>query len=556
MPGDKETYILDLNNKKYIQGMREADDETNTVEDSVDRLNKKVGDEKSGLGGRFSKLGKFVAVGAITAGIGAIGKKVINLGADMEQTRVAFGTFLGDTDKANKLINELNTFANVTPFNNEEVIKSGRLLLAAGIEAENITDNLKMIGDVAAGANVPITELSAIFQKATNKGKLQAEELNQFSERGIPILDELSKMYGVTKAEILDMGSKGKITSDVMNTAFENMTGEGGIFFNLMAKQSETLGGKFSTLQGSLQMLGIKIGEALIPVMTKLTDFAIKLTQNEKLLKRIVITVGIAVGVLTTFMLATKGITMAIQAWKVVQLALNIAMSANPIGAIIVGVMALTVFVFKLVDAWKAWGTTAESTTGIMGNIVTFLKTIVANVMTVVNAFKEGGFFKGLAAYGKLIMNKLLLPMQMFLKLLSKLPGKIGKFAEKASDGLEDFRKNQLGAVTFGDTRTKGEIMSIASGGKPTGKTEERKGLGERLGLFPTKDDLTLTKNGVKPGTSGVTASAPKTFNINIDSLIKEQNFETVKDMGQMSDIIRAEVSRILLSVVNDVQTS
>ena len=90
----------------------------------------------------------------------------------MEQTRVAFATFLGDAGKANKLIEQLNEFANITPFNNAEIIKSGRLLLSAGIPAEGIVTQLKAIGDVAAGANVPIAELAAIFQKATNKGKL------------------------------------------------------------------------------------------------------------------------------------------------------------------------------------------------------------------------------------------------------------------------------------------------------------------------------------------------------------------------------------------------
>ena len=72
---------------------------------------------------------------------------------------------------------------------------------------------------------------------------------------------------------------------------------------------------------------------------------------------------------------------------------------------------------------------------------------------------------------------------------------------------------------------------------------------------LPTKPG-SVTKSGLKAGISEVKAGAPKTFNININSLINEQNFETVKDMTEMKNIIRNEVSRLLLGVVNDVQTT
>lgn len=152
---------------EYILNLRDNVSKKLTgIEAKAQKTNSTFG----GLGGVIARIGGVVAFTQLAKG-------VINLGADMEQTRVAFGTFLGDTEKANKLIAELNQFANVTPFNNAEIIKSGRLLLAAGIQAEDMTKVLGQVGDVAAGANVPITELSAIFAKATNKGKLQAEEL-------------------------------------------------------------------------------------------------------------------------------------------------------------------------------------------------------------------------------------------------------------------------------------------------------------------------------------------------------------------------------------------
>ncbi|MFL0105066.1 hypothetical protein, partial [Tenacibaculum maritimum] len=60
------------------------------------------------------------------AAIGAVGvmsvwngfKGVSKLGMDLEQTRIKFETLLGSSDKANKMLANLNKFANKTPFEN------------------------------------------------------------------------------------------------------------------------------------------------------------------------------------------------------------------------------------------------------------------------------------------------------------------------------------------------------------------------------------------------------------------------------------------------------
>lgn len=234
-------------------------------------------DRMQGSLGSFAKK-----LGLVAAGV-AVAKKTLdglrtsfNLGAQMEQTEIAFGTFLRSAEKGVKVIDELNEFANVTPFDNEEIIKSGRVLLAANIPAEQLTETLRSIGDVAAGANVPINELSNIYAKAMNKGKLQAEELNQLAERGIPIISQLSEEFGVTKQEVFELGSKGKITSDVLEKAFKNMTKDGGIFFNLMNKQSESASGLLSTLQGKMKLAATEMGKRMLPAVKNTTKGLIR----------------------------------------------------------------------------------------------------------------------------------------------------------------------------------------------------------------------------------------------------------------------------------------
>jgi hypothetical protein len=87
----------------------------------LDRIEGKRKRTESGLSGMARTVGTLFAAGAIARGITNIGR----MGGEMEQTRIAFATFLKDADKANKVIADLNQFANVTPYDNQSVIQSG-----------------------------------------------------------------------------------------------------------------------------------------------------------------------------------------------------------------------------------------------------------------------------------------------------------------------------------------------------------------------------------------------------------------------------------------------
>lgn len=360
MSNETVTYLLKLRDK-FSGGMRTANQQVETL------------DKRS--------IGAAASIGRVGAALGALGilaasRAILTAGMNMEQTRVAFATFLGSAEKGNRVIAELNKFSNITPFNNDEVIKSGRVLLAAQVPAEKLQGTLKNIGDVASGSQVPLTELSSIYGKVLNKGKAQAEELNQLSERGIPILQVLSKQYGVTTEEILKMGSQGKITSDVIEGAFAAMTSEGGMFFNMMEKQSETAGGKLSTLQGSLGLLASELGERANPAVGELLDKAIQLTNYLSENKDTVIAVAKVMAQLTAAFVAykvtviatrkatllfnavqkaavitniffTKGLKKA----RVAMRLFNVTAKANPIGLIVAALTIAIPLFIKLISS-------------------------------------------------------------------------------------------------------------------------------------------------------------------------------------------------------------
>lgn len=240
------------------------------------RLDRGIGDAKRSLGG----LGDFAAgafktaalgVAGLGVGIAAIGIPIAKVGVDfnaMKETALtSFSVLLGSGDKANAMMEDLLKFAAETPFEFEEIAKSAKSLLTANIGPEAMQSTLKTVGDIASGLNIPFSELSDIYAKIMNQGRLYGEDINQLQGRGIPIVQELSKMYGVTAGEIKKMVEEGKIGAPDIEKAFQRMTGEGGMFKDMMLAQSKTFSGMLSTLQDGLGQLAGELAEPIFDVL-------------------------------------------------------------------------------------------------------------------------------------------------------------------------------------------------------------------------------------------------------------------------------------------------
>jgi tape measure domain-containing protein len=218
-----------------------------------------------------------LAVGAAVAGVGT---SVVRATASVQTMTVALESMLGSTSAANKLVDELKQFSAKTPFQLENIAAATKQLLAAGVQADQIVARLKVLGDIAAGANIPLADMASIFAKIQNKGKAMTEELLQLSDRGIPIIRELAEVMGVAESAVFELASQGKITADIMDEAFKRMTSKGGIFADQMIKQSGTLAGKFSTLTDNVNLLAAEIGDTLTPAMDGALDSMIDMTQG------------------------------------------------------------------------------------------------------------------------------------------------------------------------------------------------------------------------------------------------------------------------------------
>lgn len=295
--------------KKQLEGINSS---TQNVEKSF-----------NGLTSTIRKVG--VALGGLAVGreLLSFGQSAITAAADFESLQIAFTTFLGSADEANRVLADLEQFSVSTPFTPEQVQNAGKALLAFGVEVDNLETSLGQIGDLSAGTGKDFNELAIIFGKAKVAGTLFAEDINQLTEAGIPVIQEFAKQFGVSEAEVKKLGSEGKITFANLETAFASLTGEGGKFFNLTQNLSESTAGRISTLEGNFGQLKRQIGEALLPVFESLLNAAFRaieifqnfgsfLDQNRNSL----LTFGAAVGLLVGYLTRQNQIQLVNQAIK------------------------------------------------------------------------------------------------------------------------------------------------------------------------------------------------------------------------------------------------
>jgi tape measure domain-containing protein len=236
----------------------------------------------SGL--KTSMAGPIAAVAVAGAGILAMAKSSVTLAANVERVKMEFSVLTGSMDKSNKLFSEMNRLASQTPLELSDITSAGKQLLSVGIPVDQITEKLRMLGDVAMGNPEKLDRLTQAFGQLKSKGVASMETLNRFIEAGVPIMDELGKQTGKTGAEVFKMVSLGKIGYPEVTKALEALTGEGGLMHDMMAKVAQTTEGKFSTAKDNFGQRLKEWGAKLLPAVNKaLDDFNNKMDQVSSL---------------------------------------------------------------------------------------------------------------------------------------------------------------------------------------------------------------------------------------------------------------------------------
>lgn len=226
------------------------------------RRTAKVAEESgTGLDKFADRLGKLAASMGLAFGAKELVQNLVKIRGEFQQLDVAFRTMLGSAEKADALMSQLVRTAATTPFDLQGVAQGAKQLLAYGIAAEDVNDTLVRCGDVAAGLSIPLNDLVYLYGTTMTQGRMFTQDLRQFQGRGIPIAEELAKVLGTTTDKLGDMVTAGRVTSDVFQQAFNNMTSAGSRFGGLMDEQSKTITGQISNIEDAIDVMFNKLGQ-------------------------------------------------------------------------------------------------------------------------------------------------------------------------------------------------------------------------------------------------------------------------------------------------------
>ena len=372
-----------LNNDEFLRNLEKSNQALSSHTANVQRESSKIDDA-------LSNIGKVAAGYFGIQAMQSFVSQLVNVRGEFQQLDVAFSTMLRSKEKANELMAQIVDTAAKTPFTLTQVASGAKQLLAYQVAAEDVNDTVIRLGNISAGVSVPLDRLILAYGQVKAKGKLQGDDMRQFTEAGIPMIHELAKVMGVADNEISKMVESGKIGFPQVQQVVQNLTNSGGMFYNLMEKQSKTLTGELSNLHDAWDRMLNKMGESNDGALSGMILSATSLVENYQevldIIGGLVIVYGaykaavIAVNVVSAIqreiavqqMLANIGNTgatitlttaeglqaVAASAASKAQLALNASMLANPY---VLGAMALAGLVVGLIAYVKATDSAANS---------------------------------------------------------------------------------------------------------------------------------------------------------------------------------------------------
>lgn len=305
----------------------------------------------------IGKVGALAVGGTIAAGVGTALVKGFNRLDALDQAEAKLSGLGHSAKTVDQIMDNALNSVRGTAFGMDEAATVAANAVAAGIKpGVELERTLKAVADASTIAGTDMASMGAIFNKAAASNKVQMDIINQLHDAGVPALTLLADQMGVTAEEAAKMASEGKINFETFQAAME--AGMGGAAL----ESGSTFSGAMDNVMASLGRMGAGLLSGVFPDMKEgLSGLLDAMAPLEEVAKN----VGAAIGEFVTFIgdniswigpLAT-GIAIVVGAvvlWTAVQWLLNAALTANPIGLIIVAIGLLVGAIIWLVQNWDA----------------------------------------------------------------------------------------------------------------------------------------------------------------------------------------------------------
>ena len=198
-------------------------------------------------------------------------RNVIQIGGEFEVQHIALQSILGDIQQANSMFEQMKELAVVSPFNFRQLAQYSKQVAAFGVPYEEMYDTTKRLADMSAGLGVDMGRLILAYGQVRSAAVLRGQELRQFTEAGIPMVQALANEFtnlngrAVSTAEVFELISKRAVPFEMVKKVLWDMTNEGGRFYDMQYTLANTLAGKWSNLRDAWEIMlsDISKGESL-----------------------------------------------------------------------------------------------------------------------------------------------------------------------------------------------------------------------------------------------------------------------------------------------------
>lgn len=233
-----------------------------------------------------SMMGMYFSVYALQNFI----QDLVRIRGEFDMQYTALKAILQSGQQASELFSQLKTLAPISPYQFKDLATYAKQLSAYSIPYNELFDTTKRLADLSSGLGVDFYRIVLAYGQVRSAAVLRGQELRQFTEAGIPMVDELAKKFTKLKGEVVSAGdvfeliSERQVPFQMVKEVIDDLTNEGGKFYMMQEKQSETLKGKVSNLADRYDIMMNSLGEANDGVLKGTVDALAAIMEHANLL--------------------------------------------------------------------------------------------------------------------------------------------------------------------------------------------------------------------------------------------------------------------------------
>lgn len=233
---------------------------------------------------------------------------LIQIGGEFEKQKIALGALFGSKLKADTMYAKIQNLAVQSPFTFGELTNFTKQLASFGFEYKDIYDTTKRLADLSAGIGVDMGRVILAYGQVFTAKFLKGPELRQFTEAGIPLVQELANKYTkergqqISAGDVYNMVSEKQVRFEDVKEIIDKYTSEGGKFYKMQEKLSDSVAGKWSNLKDSIEIAYSELETSNKGVLKGSISLLTEAIRNWKLYGNVIMGAVIAYG-----LLAAKG---------------------------------------------------------------------------------------------------------------------------------------------------------------------------------------------------------------------------------------------------------